>query len=256
MRFAVLQSGRYYTGWETDRGDGKGFALVSRQSSGGVTESASLQLKVGDDFSTFTNDTWYYNNNDAGIFRGINWARPKPGIRVGITGFVDLPDVVPTENSSTWLVDAGGGNGRFQAISAPKRKVRTTTTTRTSTTLVADPILRHDDIGVGLFRFRIVLRYTGTTTATDLVYSIDRVFTISDFSFIRSDQTGLVGVANFAYTANVTATSAGDSHVVILEGTFHNSIATNDIFLKWGTNGGGGSVSMIRGGTFELEKID
>jgi hypothetical protein len=138
----------------------------------------------------------------------------------------------------------------------PTRVTRTSNLTRTSASVATDASLTTASLVAGLYKFKAVLVYRGSDVDTDLEYEVERTFALNDFSMSRSnDATSVRGLQGWPYVADVATTSSTATHIVIIEGTFYNSLG-NAIKIDWGGTDAVGSITMIRGSYLETQKID
>jgi hypothetical protein len=228
-----------------------GVKLNHRLNNVGATLSSSLELSNLVDKSTFSNDTWYYNNSANTVLRGFRFVGNKPAIRVGSASFIDMPAALPAHNNSAWIVDANGSGGKYKPVSYRAAKDRAVTLTNTSFATDAELQL---NVPVGNYDVRCKLIFQGENTNSELMYRVASATTIGNVNAYTSKGES---VLTQAFTGNTfgelyrTENAAG-VHMIIIEGTLQVFGASTLVAVQRGVLDADDSVTLEQGSFIEL----
>jgi hypothetical protein len=228
-----------------------GVKLDHRVNNVGATLSSSLELSNLVDKSTFSNDTWYYNNAANTVLRGFRFVGDKPAIRVGSASFIDMPAALPAYNNSAWIVDANGSGGKYKPVSYRAAKDRAVTLTNTSFATDAELQL---NVPVGNYDVRCKLIFQGENTNSELMYRVASATTIGNVNAYTSKGES---VLTQAFTGNTfgelyrTENAAG-VHMIIIEGTLQVFGASTLVAVQRGVLDADDSVTLEQGSFIEL----
>jgi hypothetical protein len=228
-----------------------GVKLDHRVNNVGATLSSSLELSNLVDKSSFSNDTWYYNNAANTVLRGFRFVGDKPAIRVGSASFIDMPAALPAHNNSAWIVDANGSGGKYKPVSYRAAKDRAVTLTNTSFATDAELQL---NVPVGNYDVRCKLIFQGENTNSELMYRVSSATTIGNVNAYTSKGES---VLTQAFTGNTfgelyrTENAAG-VHMIIIEGTLQVFGASTLVAVQRGVLDADDSVTLEQGSFIEL----
>jgi hypothetical protein len=217
----------------------------------GATLSSSLELSNLVDKSSFSNNTWYYNNAANTVLRGFRFVGDKPAMRVGSASFIDMPAALPAYNNSAWIVDANGSGGKYKPVSYRAAKDREVTLTNTSFATDAELQL---NVPVGVYDVRCKLIFQGENTNSELMYRVTAAATTGRVNAYTSKGES---VLTQAFTGNTfgelyrTENAAG-VHMIIIEGTLQVFGASTLVAVQRGVLDADDSVTLEQGSFIEL----
>jgi hypothetical protein len=256
IQLGNYSSGAWYNSFASYDNVGAGFYLRNNINSNGQQVDAGLRIYDRTTFGSidYRGDRIFSTGNFGTRVIDFRHTVARWYFGVGANDWYEMELNERPLEKSVKMIDTDG-TASWETIAGPKRSTRTTNLTRQTTSRTEDTALKSEPLSVGLYRFKVVLKYRGSNAGTDLRYEIQRTFALTDFTFNRSDApTSLTGIQGFPYTADVATASSSDSHIVIIEGSFHNSISSNILKVHWAGTNATADLTMVRGAYIETEK--